>query len=420
MPSSFTKQEQVMFDDLIEGFDDLLVTARLATKYDVPSPQEMLRARDQFWIPAPMIGSTFDGFDQTSNFGDLTETQIPVSIGYHKVDPRKFSAKDMRNQQALNAWGKAAKQKLASDINFALAQTVALQGSITIKRTVAPTGFDDVAMADAALTEIGVTTADRKMLLAPRIYNAMAGDLAKRATNAPRDLTAYGRAMIGDIAGFDTFKNDTPVTLTAATGGATTVNGANQYYVPKATVTDSLGVDVNVDNRYSDLVITAANYANIKEGDAFTIAGVNSVHMINKQDTGQLQTFRVISKPSANTIRIAPALISGGGGSRAEAEGKNVTATPANGAVITWLNTVNAQTNPFWVKDALLLLPGSYSVDPEDGWQVMRATTDAGIAVTYTRQGEINDLSVKARFEVDFGTALTTPNMAGIELFNQT
>lgn len=420
MASSFTKQEQVMFDDLIEGFDDLLVTAKLATKYDVPSPQEMVRARDQFWIPVPMIGSTFDGFDQTSNFGDLTETQIPVSIGYHKVDPRKFSAKDMRNQQALNAWGKAAKQKLSSDINFALAQTVALQGSIFIKRTVAPTGFDDVALADAAMTEIGITTADRKMLLAPRVYNAMAGDLAKRATNANRDLTAYSRAMIGDIAGFVTFKNDTPITLTAAGGGATTVNGANQYYVPKATVTDSLGVDVNVDNRYSDLVITAATYANVKAGDAFTIAGVNSVHMINKQDTGQLQTFRVISKPSANTIRIAPALVSGGGGSRAEAEGKNVTATPANGAAITWLNTTSAQVNPFWVKDSLLLLPGSYSVDPEDGWQVMRATTDLGVALTYTRQGNINDLSVKARFDIDFGTALTAPNMAGVELFNQT
>jgi hypothetical protein len=50
----------------------------------------------------------------------------------------------------------------------------------------------------------------------------------------------------------------------------------------------------------------------------------------------------------------------------------------------------------------------------------MRATTDLGIAITYTRQGNINDLSVKARFDVDFGTALTAPNMAGVELFNQT
>jgi hypothetical protein len=38
----------------------------------------------------------------------------------------------------------------------------------------------------------------------------------------------------------------------------------------------------------------------------------------------------------------------------------------------------------------------------------MRATTPMGIGITYTRQGEINDLSVKARWDVDFGTSLRT------------
>jgi hypothetical protein len=181
-----------------------------------------------------------------------------------------------------------------------------------------------------------------------------------------------------------------------------------------------LGQTVNVDNRYSNLTITATTYANVKVGDAFTIAGVNSVHMISKQDTGQLQTFRVVGKPSAGVIQVAPAIISAQGATRPEVEYQNVTATPANGATITWLNTVTAPLNPFFVRDTLLLLPGSFSVDPEDGWQTMRATTDLGIAVQYTRQGQINDLSVKARFDIDFGTALTAPNMAGVELFNQT
>jgi hypothetical protein len=71
------------------------------------------------------------------------------------------------------------------------------------------------------------------------------------------------------------------------------------------------------------------------------------------------------------------------------------------------------------VRDSLLLIPGSYALDPEDGWQVMRARTELGIGITYTRQGEINDLSVKARWDVDFGTALTAPQLAGVEMFNQ-
>jgi hypothetical protein len=422
MANNFTKQEQIMFDDMVAGFDDALIIGKLATLYNSGlSGEEMERARDQFWIPAPLIGSSFNGFDQTSNFGDLTETEVPVSIGYHKSDPRKLSAKNLRNESVLRQWGKAARQKLASDVNYALFQTVALQGSVVVKRTVAATGYDDVSLADAALTETGVPLADRAFVASPRTANLMAGDLAKRGTFNGAVQNAYERATLGiDVAGFDVYKNDQSLSLGAATGGATTVNGANQYYVPKATTLDNLGVDTNVDNRYSDLVITATTYANIKAGDAFTMTGVNSVHMISKQDTGQLQTFRVIGKPAANTIRVAPAIISAQGATRAEVEYQNVTATPANGATITWLNTVTAPLNPFFVRDALLLIPGSFAVDPEDGWQVMRARTDLGIGITYVRQGEINDLSVKARFDVDFGTSLTQPQLAGVELFNQT
>jgi len=411
-----------MFDDMIARFDDALIIGRLATKYPVPAPEMMERARDVFWIPAPMIGSSYNGFDQTANFGSLTETEIAVSIGYHKSDPRTLSAKNLRNETVLKQWGKAARQKLASDINYALFQTVALQGSVTVKRTVSATGYDDVSLADAALTEIGAPMSDRVFVASPRTANLIAGDLAKRSMypGSP-SVTAYEKAQIGiGVAGFDVYKNDQSLNLGPATGGVTTVNGANQYYVPAATQVDSLGVATNVDNRYSNLTVTAATYANIKAGDAFTIVGVNSIHMISKQDSGQLQTFRVISKPSAGVIQVAPAIISNGGGTRPEAEYQNVTAAPANGAAITWLNTVSAPLNPFFVRDSLLLLPGSYSVDPQDGWQVMRATTDLGIALTYTRQGNINDLSVKARFDVDFGTALTSPQMAGIELFNQT
>jgi hypothetical protein len=49
----------------------------------------------------------------------------------------------------------------------------------------------------------------------------------------------------------------------------------------------------------------------------------------------------------------------------------------------------------------------------------MRATTEVGIGITYARQGEINDLSIKARWDIDFGTSLTNPEMAGVELFSQ-
>lgn len=420
MPNQLLREERVMFDNVLEGFDDQLVIAKAADTYRPLDDQAMQRVGDKIWIPAPNIAASYDGFDQTANFGDFTDLAVPVSIGFHKSSNGKMSAKDLRDPLALKRYGDAAKQKLSSDINYALFLTAALQGSQFVKRTGVATGFDDLAQADAAMTEIGVPLANRKAFLSPRNYNSMAGNLAKPQTSGLREtMDAYQKAWVGDVAGFDTYKNDQSVRLAAASGGVTTVNGAGQYYVPKATSTAATGETENVDNRYSTLAVTAATYANIKAGDAFTIAGVNSVHLITKQDTGQLQTFRVIGKPAAGVILIAPALISGGGATKAELEYKNVTATPANGAAITWLNTTTAELNPFFVKDNLLLLPGSFSVEEGAGWLSMRATTEMGIAITYVRQGEINDLTMKFRWDIDFGTALTNPQMGGAIAFGQ-
>lgn len=420
MATSFTKQEQVMFDKVIEGFDDLLVIAKGAELYDPLTAQEAVNARDKFWIPAPMIGASYDGFDQTANFDGLTQLNVPASVGYHKSVPKVLSSKNLRNTYAMDQFGKAAKQKLASDVNAALFNTAALYGSVVSKRTGSPTGYDDVADLDTRMTRIGVPLDGRKAFYSPSAMNAMAGNLASRSEDTARSRNAYEQALIRhDVAGFEVFKNDQEIRLAAAAGGATTVNGANQRTIPAATIT-SAGLEENKDNRYTDLVVTSANYAGIKIGDAFTIDGVNELHLISKQNTGQLKTFRVVDKPAANTIRIWPAIIDAAEGTIGSKEYANVSATPASGAALTWLNTATAALNPFFRMESLILIPGSFTVDADDGWQVMRATTDVGIGITYTRQGNINDLSCKARWDIDFGTALLNPEMAGVQLFNQT
>lgn len=419
MPTSFTKQEQVMFDKMIEGFDDMLVISKGFDLYDVQSEQEAVNARDKFWVPAPMIGSSYDGFDQTANFDGLTELNVPASVGFHKSSPKTLSSKNLRNQYALDNYGRAAKQKLAADVNLACFNTAALYGSVVSKRSGAATGYDDVADLDTRFTRIGVGQDDRMAFYSPSAMNAMASNLAGRSEDSARSRNAYENALIRhDVAGFKVFKNDQEIRLAAAGGGVTTINGANQRTVPAATTT-SAGLEENKDNRYTDLVITAATYANIKVGDAFTIANVNEVHLITKQDTGNLKTFRVVDKPAANTIRVYPAIIDAAEGSIGSREYANVTATPANGAAITWLNTTAAPLNPFFKKESLILIPGSFAVDPEDGWQVMRATTDLGIGITYTRQADINTLNVKMRWDIDFGTALLNPEFAGVQLFSQ-
>lgn len=420
MATSYTKQEQVMFDNVIEGFDDLLVISKGFETYDPLTAQEAVSALDKFWMPAPMIGKSYDGFDQSANFDGLTQLNVPASVGFHKSIPKTLSSKNLRNTYAMDQFGRAAKQKLASDVNLACFNTAALFGSVVSKRTSVATGYDDVADLDNRFTRIGVPQDGRMAFYAPSAMNAMAGNLAGRSEATERSKSAYEKAMIrSDIAGFEVFKNDQEIVLTAAGGGVTTVNGANQRTVPAATLT-SAGLTENKDNRFTDLVITSATYANIKVGDAFTIANVFELHLITKQSTGQLKTFRVVDKPAANTIRVYPAIIDAAEGSIGSVEYANVTNAPANAAAITWLNTVAAPLNPFFRKESMILIPGSFTVTNGDGWSVMQAQTGLGIGITYTRQGSINDLSCKVRWDIDFGTAILNPEMAGVQLFGQT
>ncbi len=422
MANAFSKEERVAFEDILEGFQDALVLSRNVSVYNTDST-EMERANDIIWRPQPYIAQSFDGTDMTSNFKDFTQLAVPSTIGFSKSVPWTLTAKELRDALQEGRLGDSARQKLASDINVAVMNVASQQGTLVVKRTAAASGFDDVAQAEAIMNEQGVQSFDRYMALSTRDYNGMASNLAGRQTMTGKPLTAYEKAYVGMVASFETYKLDYANRLTAAAGTTVTVNGANQYYTPKATSTAGTGETQNVDNRYQNLTI-AVGGGTVKVGDCFTIAGVNAVHHITKQDTGQLKTFRITAIVSGSggsgVVQISPPIISGGGSTDAELQYKNVTATPANGAAITFLNTVSANVNPFWQKDSLEILPGRYAVPTDAGTAVMRASTDQGIEVVMQKFYDINTMRTKYRLDTLFGVVNKQPQMSGVILFSQT
>lgn len=422
MANAFSKEERVAFENILEGFNDALVLSSLVTKYNT-NGQQMERSSDTIWRPMPYIAQSYDGSDATSNFGDNTQLAVPATIGYQKHSTALLTAKELRDQLQENRLGQAAAQKLASDINVATLTVASNQGTIVSKRTTAAGGYADIAEADALMNEQGVMMEGRNFALSSRDYNGMAADLAARQTMNNIPTEAYRRSYVGEVAGFQTFKMDYANRLTAAAGTTVTVNGANQYHTPAATSTAATGETSNVDNRYQTLAITVGG-GTVKVGDAFTIAGVNAVHHITKQDTGQLKTFRIVEivtgSGGTGTVKISPAIVSAQGGSDAEEQYKNVTATPANGAAVTFLNTVAAPVNCFWHRDAIELLPASLAVPTDAGADIMRATTDQGVELVMQKQFDINTQKTKYRWDTLFGVAMVNPEMAGIMLFSQT
>jgi hypothetical protein len=424
MANSFSKEERVAFEDILEGFQDALVLSRNVAVFNTDQTL-MERTNNILWRPQPYISVSYAGTDMSANFDDYTQLTVPATIGFSRSVPWVMNATELRDALQESRLGDAAKQKLASDINVAIMNVAALQGSIFVKRTAAASGFDDVAEIEARFNEKGVMDTDRYLALSTRDYNGMASDLAKNTRSFGNDISdsALRRAYVGRVASFETYKLDYAVRKTAAAGGGgitmSTLVAGNNYWVPKATSVASTGETSNVDNRFQ--TITTTTNTNVAAGDAFTIANVFEVHAITKQSTGVLKTFRVISVPSSTTLVITPPIISNQGGSDAEAQYQNCSVTSTSGtAAIAFQNTVAGNMNPFWQKDSLEILPGRFAVPTDAGAAVMRASTDQGIELVMTKQYDINTMKTKYRLDTLYGVVNKQPEMSGIIMFSQT
>jgi len=423
MANAFSKEERVAFENILEGFQDALVLSKAVAVYNTDA-QTMERARDTIWRPQPYIAQSFDstvGTSIASNYDDMVQLSVPASLGFSKTSAWKLNAKELRDALQEGRLGDAAKQKLASDINRAVMDVAAKQGTLVVATAGASGDYDDVALCDTIMNEQGVPNFDRFLALSSRDYNGLAGNLAAatRSFGNSKSDKAYERSYVGMVAGFETYKLDYANRITAKAGSATiATNGAQVRFVPAAT-TNSVAGKLNVDNRFQQVTVSAT--AGVVAGDAFTIAGIEAVHHITKASTGQLKTFRVISVDSGTTMTISPPII-GANSAPTDAElayqNVNVASTSATAAIV-FLNNNATSINPFWQRDAIEILPGRYAVPSDAGVAVMRAATDNGLELVMQKFYDIDTMTTKYRLDTLFGVVNKQPEMSGVLLFNQ-
>jgi len=430
MSNSFSKEERVAFEDLLEGFQDALVLSRHVAVYNTDQTM-MERANNTIWRPQPYIAQSINSTPGNSIAGQyqgMTQLAVPATLGYSQTVPWEMTALELRDALQEGRLGESAKQKLASDINVAIMGSAANLGSLVVPIAAAAGDYDDVSLCDTIMNEQGVPDYDRFMALSSRDYNGLAGNLVgtARSFGNQKSDKAYERSYVGMVAGFDTYKMDYANRLAAAAGTSKTIdtNGSNTQanYAPQATST-AVGGQINVDNRFQ--TVTVNSTTGVAAGDAFKIAEVYAVHHITKQSTGQLKTFRVVSVDSGTTMTITPPIIGaqtigGTGPTDAQLQYKNVdVAIAADAAAITFLNVNAASVNVFWQRDSLEILPGRYAVPSDAGVAVMRASTDQGIELVLQKWYDINSMTIKYRMDTLFGVVNKNPEMSGILLFNQ-
>ena len=436
MSNSFSKEEKVSFEQMLEGFNDALVMSRNVNIYNynqtdaartTAMPASVSPNYGTIWRPQPYIMPSVTSVPGTPiTFGDKTQLTVPASITNLKTEAWGMTSVELRDALQEGRLAQGANQKLASDINVAVMQTATALGSLVVTTGTPAGSFDDIALCDSIMNETGVASDNRYLSLSSRSYNGLAGNVVGTTrsfgTNNRSDK-AFERAYVGMVSSFDTYKQDYALRKTAAAGVALTVStlnaGGNVNYVPLATNTGVAGI-LNVDNRFQ--TITLSSNVGVAAGDAFTIAGIDSVHLITKQSTGELKTFRVVSVGAANTIVITPPIISAANApTQSEVQYQNCERSGLGGAAqaIVFLNTTTADYNCFWHKSSIELLPGRLAIPENAGVAVMRATTDQGIEVVMQKQFDIASSLTQYRVDVLFGTAMLNPEMAGILLFDQ-
>lgn len=436
MPNAFSKEEKVAFEQLLEGFNDALVMSRNVSIYNYNQtdaarttifPPGVSPNFGTVWRPQPYIMTSVTSTPGTPiTITDKTQLTVPASITNLKTVAWGMNSVELRDALQEGRLASGANQKLASDINVAVMQTATSLGSLVVTTGTPAGSFDDIALCDTLMNETGVPGDMRYLSLSSRSYNGLAGNVVgtTRSFGANnRSDKAFERAYVGMVSSFETYKQDYALRQTGNTQipGAATIatNGAQANFVPHATTVSVAGT-MNVDNRFQTVAVNNGALFNV--GDAFTIEGIQAVHLITKQPTGQPKTFRVVSKPGGNNIVITPPIISADNApTEAELQYKNCERAGVGlaAAQITFLNTTTADINCFWHKSAIELLPGRLAIPENAGVAVMRASTDQGIEVVMQKQFNLLSSLTEYRVDVLFGTALLNPEMAGVLLFDQ-
>jgi hypothetical protein len=215
------------------------------------------------------------------------------------------------------------------------------------------------------------------------LVDALKGLFNDKATISKQNREGF----MGRTAGFDFMENTLwPAHARGAANTGYIVNGASQTG--------------------SSLVVSTGTGAAVR-GDVFTIAGVFRVHPETKAPTGILQQFTLTADYAggAGTLAISPAIVTSGAA-------QNVSASPTNGAVITWAGSASTahgislayQKGAFAFATADMVMPRGVDFAARENHD--------GISIRIVRQYDINNDKFPCRLDVLYGYKTLRPQLA--------
>ncbi|EON3410401.1 P22 phage major capsid protein family protein [Escherichia coli] len=417
MANQLAKDLEIMFENYVEGFEAACVVSRNAKKFR-PGDTAMQRAGDVLYRPQHYHMNIEEGLDLSSKTPTaLVQRLVPSVFKEPKNILYTLDAREMRDPEHKTEAGRAAGMRLAAQIDSDLISMVTQRATNVVAIPASENGSRGLALwngaadIDATMTAIGVPQGiNRRSFWNPFNYKDLAGELGHRAYAQGATLTAYEKAQIPPVASFDSYKTDISGRLPKGSAESLTVSGQPEH---KVEAKDSNGMPV--DNRQGTITVSASG---LQVGDAFTIAGVNSVHQITKDTTGQPQVFRVLAV-SRTTVTISPKILPVENADVASRPYANVDAKPAASAAITILNKNAAPANLFWADGSVELMYGKLAFPTGQGPQVMTATTEQGATLIMSYAFDHIKGVTTARFTTLYGCSVLVPEYTGIVIAGQ-
>lgn len=361
-------------------------------------------------VRRPVMWEATDGAT-ISSFDEAEEGSVSVTLNKRKKVAFSFTTQDLTleiddfNERYIKPAMIELAQKVESDIADVYKEIFNFVGT----PGTAPANFLAVGAARAKLNKLGVPMGEAKaafyepdaaLALANSLQNVFPQQIAKRAIE---------EAMITKYAQFEIFENQSLKTHTTGTytaGSTPLINGAAQnvtYAASKDSGTQTLLTD--------GWVVSTADV--LKEGDVFTIAGVNAVNRRSREDTGDLAQFVVRADATTDgtvggplSLTIAPAIIVDG-------PYQTVTAAPADGAAITMVTGTQAtgypqnlafHRNAITVAMAPLVLPPGNVEASSESFE--------GISIRSVRDYDIIEDEGLWRFDILYAVKAQNPGFA--------
>jgi hypothetical protein len=414
-----------MVDEVIDTVENLTPMAQRVGKYTPPAG-DMQRSQNTVWMPLEQEAPTQQGWDLTDKATGILELLVKCNMGVPDNDFFQLRADDLRDEHSLRRRIKASGQKLANNVEMALAKQGAEMGSLVVASPDPigsnKSGWDFISEAEALMFSRELNrSAGLSFFFNPTDYRGAGQDLAGKDFYGRIPEEAYKSGTIQrQVAGFnDVLRSPKMPTLPAASATGLTVSGA-QTFKPQAWREDADGNRENVDNRTAVVKLSGAG---LKRGDKISFVGVKFLSQMAKNVLTQDATFSVVAVEGNNiTITPKPIALDDKNLTKEELAYANVNTSLAEGAAVNILNTKTTQTNLFWADDSIRLVsqPIPMNHDLFSGMKTQSfSIPNVGLNGVVAYQGDIGTLSGQCRIALWYSACAVRPEAIGVGLAGQ-